>query len=410
MMTRMMLALGTALVVVGSTFAQAPDAAPVPAAGVLVERPAPAAAAGAGCACEASPGGQFWFTGEAVAAWFSGDRLPALVTTSAPGTPSFNAGIPPLPTTGILFGGNTVNDDYRTGFRLGAGYWFTPERHLGVEAGAMMVESQATLFAAASGGTPILARPFIDATTGHTQAVLIAFPGIASGSVDARASSGNFYEAHLDLAERVLDEGWVRVDSLLGYRYYRYDEGLHVRQTIAPAGGNFAPGTTLTGDDDFATQNEFHGGDFGFRTQFFWQDFTLALLTKLAVGSVGRDVKLFGEQVSSIPGGTPVTTVGGLLVQASNIGNHHGHDWAVLPELGANLAWRATPNLRVTAGYSVLWLDRIVRAADQIDTTVNPGFFPPPTVGPGPGARPAFILVRNEAWVQTVSLGVELSY
>jgi hypothetical protein len=348
-------------------------------------------------------------SGEAVFGWFAGDRLPPLITTSPAGTPMSQAGVLPLPNTSVLYGNDTVNDELRYGFRLGAGYWFTPERRLGIEAGGMILESQSALFDIASGGTPTLARPYLDATTGIFQAALIA-SGSSSGSIDVRSSSGNLYEAHLDLTERVLDDGWVRLDSLFGYRFYRYDEGLRIRQTLSPIGGAFAVGTQLASNDDFTTHNTFNGGDFGFRTQFFWQNFSVGLLSKLAVGGINRDVKILGGTLVSVPGSAPVPEVGGLYALVSNIGSHHTHDWTVLPELGANLAWQVTPNVRVTVGYSVLWLDRIARAADQIDFTINPAFIPPATAIPGATDHPAFFLIRNDMWLQTANVGVELSY
>jgi hypothetical protein len=101
---------------------------------------------------------------------------------------------------------------------------------------------------------------------------------------------------------------------------------------------------------------------------------------------------------------------GGLYALASNIGSHHTHDWTVLPELGANLAWQATPNVRLTVGYSVLWLDRIARAADQVDTTLNPALLPPATRAATTTDHPMFVLIRNDMWLQTINVGVELSY
>ena len=84
-----------------------------------------------------------------------------------------------------------MNNDYRSGFRLGTGYWFNSQHTLGIEAGFMMIEGQSTTFSASSDGTQILARPFTDATTNLAQAVLVAFPTLSSGSIAIRASNAN---------------------------------------------------------------------------------------------------------------------------------------------------------------------------------------------------------------------------
>jgi hypothetical protein len=421
MMERLLVALGTAFLCAGPTLAQTPSAAPppLPPAAAADPKPAPPpdakpAPLPAGC-CPAAEGcadvdGQFWAAADFLVAWFSGDRLPPLVTTSPAGTARASAGVLGLGTTTTLFGDSVVNRDARVGFRLGFGYWFEPERLCGVEAGGMMLESQATLFAASSSGTPILARPFFNTSTGAQDAALIAFPGSSSGAIAARAASGNFYEAHVDLTGNLLSTESCRVDSIFGYRFYRYDEGLSIQQSITNS-PTFVPGTQFLGRDDFATKNEYHGGDLGFRTLLTRDDFSLCLLTKLGVGRVSRTVKINGGEVIEVPGEAPVVQAGNLLaLPTTNIGSHHSDDWTVLPELGVTLGWRVSPGVHVTVGYSLLWLDRIARAADQIDFAVNPTLLPSAGGTPTGPNRPAFEFVRNDAWLQSVSLGVEFTY
>jgi hypothetical protein len=405
----MLVALGTALLLVGSTCAQTPQAAaPAPP-------PPPPDSAMTGDWWNLgdwelpAQRGQFWGSADLVAGWFSGDRLPALVTTSPPGTPMASAGITGQKTTAVLFGDSFVNDDTRAGFRLGAGYWLTPERTFGIEASLMILESQASLFSATSNGSPILARPFFDIVSFSNQAVLVAFPGSSSGSITARAASGEFYQGNIDFTENVCDKGWFRFDSLLGYRFFRYDEGLRIRQSITGS-PNFATGTAFTSEDDFSTLNEFHGADFGFRTQFNWEDFSVALLTKLGVGCVNRTVKITGGQSVTVPGSPPANEVGGLLALSSNIGNHHSNDWTILPELGATFSWRVNQNVRVGLGYSILLLNDIARAADQVDLVVNPQLFPGSGQAVTGSRRPIFNLNRIDATLQTVGLEVEFTY
>jgi hypothetical protein len=351
---------------------------------------------------------QSWVTAEYLVSWFQGSTLPPLVTTSPAGTPRGMAGAFG-PATSTLFGG-AVNDDSRTGFRSELGYWFTPSRILGFEAGTMVLESQSTLFSAASNGNPIIARPFIDANTNTSQAVLVAFPGTSTGGVDIRASSGNFYEAHFDFTENFLDKGWVRGNALLGYRFFRYNEGLHIRQTLSPSDPSFALGTQIVAVDDFNTRNEFHGGDLGLRFQFFWESFSLDLLSKVAIGRVHRFVGISGTQTTTVPGSPPLTQNGGVLALSSNIGTHEATDATVLPEFGVNLIWQARPHIRLRAGYSLLLLSEIARPGDQVDITLNPNLFPTAAQSPtGPG-RPIFFPERRNFSVQSLSFGVEFTF
>src|SRR5260370_25776269 len=80
---------------------------------------------------------------------------------------------------------------------------------------------------------------------------------------------------------------------------------------MAPTGATFVPGTTIVSGDDFATRNEFHGGDFGLQTQLAWRSLSVNLLTKLAVGNLHRSVNILGSTTTTVPGAAPVTAAGG---------------------------------------------------------------------------------------------------
>src|SRR5262249_41370877 len=231
-----------------------------------------------------SPGAGLWVSSDYMLGFFQSARLPALVTTSPAGTPRAQAGILGLPTTSTLFQGG-VNDDVRSGFRISSGYWFNDERTWGLEVSFMMFESQATIFSESSTGTPILARPFTNAATTLPDSVVVAFPG-SPGAIEARDNSGNFYEMHLDLSERICGCRWFRLDGILGYRFFRYDEGLRIQQTTSPTGAAFAPGTRISATDSFVAENEFNGFDLGFRTEIRGSNWTLDFLTKLATGGI----------------------------------------------------------------------------------------------------------------------------
>jgi hypothetical protein len=411
----MTVALWVALALTGPAFAQAPDAAaPVPQAGPLngpLNGPvAPIASSCESGACGGSTGPQFWASVDYLGAWLRGDNVPALVTASPPGTPKGVAGVIGAKTTSIVYGG-TTNDGYRSGFRLATGYWFDPEQTFGVEVGFRMLESQSSGFSAIGNGNDvILARPFVDVTNKNTpQARLVAFPGVATGGVAVRASSGNFYDVNLDLVEKVVDTGGFRLDSLVGYRFFRYDEGLRVRTAVNPV-GNFVPGTQVTTIDDFGAQNEFNGIDLGLKARLTWDNFAVGLLAKIAVGRVQRIEPINGSITTSVPGFAPVTTPGGFLALPINSGQHPNGDWTAVPELGANMMWNVNPNVRLRLGYSILMLERVARASDQIDLGLNPNLFPPVGANPAGPHRPFFTFNRSDIWIQMVNLGVEFTY
>ena len=69
-------------------------------------------------------------------------------------------------------------------------------------------------------------------------------------------------------------------------------------------------------------------------------------------------------------------------------------------------------HLKVFAGYSLLWVNTVARAGEQIDPVVNVSQFPirsgnGPLAGP---ARPAFDFHATDFWAQGVSFGLEMRY
>ena len=276
----------------------------------------------------------------------------------------------------------------------------------------MLLSSHSTSFSANSADGTILARPFVDSATLLPQAVLVAFPGSSNGTIDIRAQSAMFSEAHFDLTEKALDVGWYRLYSLLGYRYYGFDENIRVHQTVSPIPGAiaFVPGTQITTDDNFGTRNQFQGIDMGFRSQFFIGDnWSLEVLTKIAIGRLYRRIEANGDQTISVPGAMPLVQPAGILAGGTNGGALSYSDWRALPEVGLNLNWQLTSSVSLKVGYSFLYLNNVVRAADQIDTVLNPNLFPGSGTTTGRLA-PRLNIQRSDMWIQTVNLGVEWTY
>jgi hypothetical protein len=409
MSARLTVALAAVLVFTGSLLAQPPGVGELPPP-VITTESSPSTPVGPPVRADSPTDGGLWAAADSVFSWFRAIRLRPLVTTSPPGTPRASAGVLGVPGTSELFGG-PVDNDSRLGFRGELGYWFGPDRIWGVEAGFMVIESQAQGFAAASNGTPILARPFIDANNFSSQAVLVAFPGLTTGSLVVRAASGNFYEAHLDFTAKLIDDGRrFRVDSIVGYRFYRYDERLTFQQSMSPTGPEFIPGTQIVAFDDFETRNEFHGLDIGLRSQATWRSLSFDALAKVALGNLHQVIDIGGGTVTTVPGAAPVFQNGGVYALPTNIGSHSSNTFAVLPEFGAALGWRVTDNVQVRVGYSFLWLNQIAHAGDQINTLINPNRFPTAGVPPTGPLQPGFFLERSNSWIQSITVGLQVNF
>jgi hypothetical protein len=359
----------------------------------------------------------FWLSADFVLAKINGPNNPnTFLTTAFPATPREQAGILGAPTTSVLYGAsptnaNGFNENVRPGFRIGAGAFLTPESRLGAEAGFMMLSSQASGLQAFSDGNTILARPFTNANTGAAEAALIGFPGVSSGDVEFRAASGNFYTFHAGVFESFFEDHWLRLESILGYRFYYYDEAFRAQQTVNSLDPNFIPGTQIFTRDDVSASNEFHGAEIGVRAHVWLADsLTLGLLAKVAGGNLRRQVDIGGAQTVRVPGQAPTFEPAGFLALASNSGRHVSNEFMAMPEFGATLTFQATPNLRLRVGYNGLLLCRAASAATQIDTVIDPALLPPATRPAVGGDRPRFQMQRENIWVQSVQLGAELNW
>lgn len=409
------------LMVVGKTLAQ-PPAPPAPPPDAPLAQPlTPPPLPDAGPHPDAPPlppeehgepmrPGQFWASADYLFANITGAKLPGLVTTSAAGTPQSQAGIIGVPSTRVLFGGNSELTDVRGGYRFETGYRSGCEPRYGIEAGGMLVESDATGFRSSSATDAILARPFIDAVTGQNQAILVAFPGAFAGSIDVSFGSRDFYEGHVAVTETFCDKGWLRIDSLLGYRFYRYDEGLRISQSISPLGGAFVPGTVISSTDEFNTQNEFHGVDVGLRTSMKHDKVSLDLLARVAFGTLHRDVQIQGNQSTSVPGTDTTFLPGGAFALSTNSGNFKDNTGVVLRELAANLSYQVRSFMKVRVGYSIIALDHVARPYNQIDFRINQNLFPPPILPLAGPARPKFRLVDEDISLRSANIGIEFVY
>jgi hypothetical protein len=171
----------------------------------------------------------------------------------------------------------------------------------------------------------------------------------------------------------------------------------------------YATGTFLQVEDQFATDNSFHGLQTGFDFGYYGRQGSIVLTTKVAVGR--------GERDASIAGATTVNnaiSVGGLLAQVTNIGSASSSDIDVVPELALNCSWQATRRARVWVGYTLLYWNTVTRPGGLIDITVNPTLVPSfnatgqPVSGP---LRPTSNLgSAGDFTVQGVQVGFEYRF
>lgn len=331
---------------------------------------------------------------------------PANQVLLPPGSPPVSTLLGPgslgLPGTTTLFGGRDVNTGVQSGFRLMAGYWFTDDHLLGIEAGGFILGQQTSRFSTTSFGDPILARPFTDAFTGIQTAEAVANPALV-GTVSAAVKS-QLWGGEANLRSNLFCKCGYSFDLLAGFRIVGLDDSLEVNEALRAVMGPNA-GTTFAVQDRFAVRNRFYGPQIGAIQELRRGNWFVDLSTKVALGTT--------QQIADVTGFTAIngtTSVGGLLAQPTNIGTHMRDIFGVVPEVGLTLGYQFNEHWRAFAGYNFLFWNNVARAGNQVSPLVNQNQLPPavtPVTGP---PQPLFNFNGSEYWAQGVTFGVEFRY
>ncbi len=358
----------------------------------------------------------------------SGYDTPPLVTTAPPGV------IPQLgnPGVNVVLGNGEIGDDWRPGMRIRFGDWLDDTQSLGFEGHFFFLDQdlESLNFTSAGPGALSLGRPYFNigntpggifGGAGPGEAALInAFNDangvVLDGSVNVRTSS-DVYSAGVLLRHFLAEDTDSRIDFLGGYRFFRLDEGLAIRGTsvTGPNAPGFPIGFTFVETDVFDTENDFHGGELGLAIERDYGDLlSVEVVGKVALGSMRQQVDLQGTNVLVFPGFDPIASPSGLLVQPTNTGSlmsqgqFERDEFAVLPEVNINVGLQLTSQVRATAGWSVLYVDNVVRPGPQIDRVVNGT-----QIGGGAlvgAARPAFNFNETDLWLYGANVGIEATY
>ncbi len=338
-----------------------------------------------------------WGSAEFLLWWAKGTVTPPLVTTSPNGTPQADAGV--LPGADVLFGRSYLGDEDQEGGRITLGLWLDQSHNTSVVGRFFGLGGGSDRFERSSDGDPILARPFFNVVLDQNDALLVAFPGLTTGSITASLTN-DFYSMQSYFQIMLERDCNRRIDLIGGYQFARLDDWLQIdNSSIFLQQGNIQADTR----DRFSTQNEFHGGLIGMRAQMMRGCWSIDTLALLALGANRQQVTISGRTV--IDGAA--TAVGGLLAQETNIGTHQRDVFAAIPELTINLRYHFNPCLSVHAGYSLILFQDVVTSGRHIDTGVNLTQLSGPLVGE---ARPEFRFDDEYYWLQGINFGVNWDF
>src|SRR5262249_26870691 len=142
---------------------------------------------------------------------------------------------------------------------------------------------------------------------------------------------------------------------------------LNLRETTTFLPNSVFAGQVIDRSSSFDSRNQFYGGQIGTEAEYRYGPWFLNLRGKLALGSTHETVMIAGSTTSTSPLGTPSTIGAGPFALPSNIGRFSRDQFSVVPEFGLNIGWQATPNIRLTAGYTLIYWTDVLRAGEQVD-------------------------------------------
>jgi hypothetical protein len=374
--------------------------------------------------CWACPGpccsvGKVWGRAEYLLWWIKPGNVPALVTASSPGTAQANAGVLGQPTT-LVANGSHLDYNMFSGGRFTLGFGIPGTDCLGLESTYFFLANRGTTFVAGSNGSTILARPVTNILNGNQEAQLVAFPGVVAGST-AITSASRLWGIEGNLRQRLCCGCNGYLDLLGGFRYLEFDETLQVGENLTvlspTATGStrtlgLPAGSNILVIDNFATKNQFYGGQLGIEGEYRFNRWFVGGQFKLALGVMRETVSINGSTVFLVPGVMPIVQQGGLLALPSNIGTYHNDQFAVIPEVSLRLGYQVTNNIRIFVGYNFLYASSVARPGDQINQVINKTQLPT-VFGPSPlsGASAPIPLFRHtDFWAQGVTFGLEFKY
>ncbi|GEM_PF-2883820 len=319
---------------------------------------------------------------------------------------------------------NDIDARDRLGARITLGRWLdTPHTPIALEGTFMFAGLRRARTNYSSNGVTLLEHPFIDADTGFPDSLPVAIDNSLaprSGRSQIETASRMLgYE--VNLRRELCRSNHGHVDLLAGYRQFHLDEAIAIRDRVvydtAPVPLSDA---TVTSFDEFGTHNLLLAGQIGIEAEYSWRGFFIDGWGKFALGGNKEVINISGAtQIRPTPGRTPPPDTlngknfaGALFTQPSNIGHYDDWQFTVMPEVGVNVGYAVTSNVRLSAGYHFLFLNNVVRPGDAIDSTISRNQIPQlQPLAQTAGSRPAApTFVESSYWAHGISAQIEFRY
>lgn len=367
------------------------------------------------CLCDPACNAATWIEVDYVLLFARGQRIPALVAESAPGTPRPQVGILGDPATSVLLGNERLDAQTMSGVRLGFGHWLDSCGDLAVTGGLLTSENDDVYTFPGDAGS-IISRPFfnVDPAVNQFDAELVNFAGAVRGSISV-LSETDIFMGNIGLQKKLYccaDAACCaakRLDAYVGYRSLYLQERLAITEALTADGGLIPAGTTFDVTDQFDTENLFHGLEVGLRYSWQRKRWTWEANGRVAAGYVHQEAYINGNTTITVPGQPSLDQPYGILASSSNIGSYERDRFGVLSQVQLQLSYRIATNWKLNLGYTFLSINNVARPGDQMDLFVN-GTQIDPNVADVPPARPTFDWESDAFYLHGLNAGFEFSF
>lgn len=342
--------------------------------------------------------------------WFTTrQKLGPLVTSGPLGDPI--PGALGQQHTTILVGGETGDRNVHNGIRLSAGLGLDHAEEFSLLGSFFWLQQTAGLHVVGGNGDPadpVVARPFNDVIAHVQNADPVIVPGVASGFIRVDTPR-NLYGADVNLRYHYRYEQDTRLVFMLGARYLALDEGLNITEQSRDLPGLGAPGNLYSLGEHWRTRNRFYGGQVGSEYSFRVGPLTLDLTGKLALGPTKRALDTnSGIRIDEPNSMVTVNANNALYISPLNAGHFSRTSLAFVPEAMFKVNYDFNDHIRLTAGYSVLYISDVIRPGDQVDQNVVVQPVGAPALIPPPAALPR--LHSGSFWAHGLDAGLRISF
>jgi len=372
------------------------------------------------------PKGYVWASADYLLWWLKGDSTGPLVTTGPASVGPANFGVIGSPGTRVLFGDSGLDYGTFNGMRATVGI-IGPEHAFGIEGTGFLLERRTIGLGIASGanGSPIIARPFIDATVPQAGRLLTSADGAFAGQLIVGAHN-RFWGGEASITRAVCGTmscdkySTFEIDLLAGFRYLDLAERLDIAQrsqllpdgTATYLGNQVFPGAIISVADSIASRTKFFGAQLGAQAELQHGKFFALAVAKVGIGLNRQVISLNGSSMLEVAGAAAQPGAGGLLVLPSNAGERSNDDVGVVPEVALNLGYQVHRNIRVYMGYTYLYWNQVVRPGDQVNPVLDPRQLPTSvSFVPGSGAtQPAPTFIKTDFWAHGLNIGLAVHF